>query len=87
MLLLSSNHCSFQFNGNNIRARYGPDSLDASLFLADLLLMYNKQTGVLEHGVQYKTVDTAQKFGKSLQFYELESLREVVGWSLCGFGY
>jgi len=30
-----------------------------------VLLMYFKQTGVLEHGVQYKTVETAQKFGQA----------------------
>jgi len=55
-----------RFNGNNIHATYGPSTLDASIFVADVLLMYFKQTGVLEHGVQYKTVEMAQKFGQAL---------------------
>jgi hypothetical protein len=55
-----------RFDGNEIHARFGPDSLDASIFLSDILLMYYKQMGHLEHGVQYKTVDTAQKFGQAL---------------------
>jgi len=55
-----------RLNAKNVQGRLGPDSLDAAIFMSDLLVNYYKQMGVVEHGTQYRTVETAQKFGLAL---------------------